>query len=365
MNNLYQRSIEIILTHQAPSGAYVACPTFPTYSYAWFRDGAFCAYAMDLAGEHESARRFHAWAAGVVNARRERVERAIEKTRAGLPLREDDILHTRFTLDGDEAPTQAREGEWPNFQLDGFGTWLWALCEHQQLTGAALPGDWLQAARLASEYLAALWQQPCYDCWEEFPDRVHTHTLAAIYGGLQAFARLSGMDLAGTLDSIRNNVLAHCTADGHFIKFPGSAQVDASLVGLATPYRLVQPDDPLFLATLACIEGDLVRGGGVHRYPSDTYYGGGEWVLLAGWLGWAHAESGYATRARELLGWMAAQADPRGELPEQVAASLNNQAYVDEWVQRWGPSANPLLWSHAKYIILIKRVGEPVQSVSN
>ena len=34
------------------------------------------------------------------------------------------------------------------------------------------------------DYLAALWQLPCYDCWEEFPDRVHPHTLAAIYAGL-------------------------------------------------------------------------------------------------------------------------------------------------------------------------------------
>ena len=59
MIDLYRRSIQIILENQSGSGAYIASPHFPTYHYCWFRDGAFCAYAMDLAGERESAARFH------------------------------------------------------------------------------------------------------------------------------------------------------------------------------------------------------------------------------------------------------------------------------------------------------------------
>ncbi len=359
---LAARSLEVILGNQAPSGSYIASPNFPTYSYAWFRDGAFCAYAMDLAGEHESARRFHEWAAGVVNARRARVVSALEKTQRGAALQEADILHTRFTLDGAEAPTQEREGEWPNFQLDGFGTWLWALEQHQRLARQPLPDTWLQAAGLVSQYLTALWQHPCYDCWEEFPEQVHTHTLAAIYGGLQAYAALTGSDQSATLTAIRGWVFEHClTEASFFVKHPGSSQVDASLVGLATPYRLVAPDDPRFLATLERIEQTLVCGGGVHRYPSDSYYGGGEWVLLAGWLGWAWIEAGNPNRARELLRWMEAQAGANGSLPEQVPASLIHPERLEEWQRRWGPSANPLLWSHAKYLILDVRLGKKIQ----
>ncbi len=352
---LAQRSLEVILANQAPSGAYIASPNFPTYRYAWFRDGAFCAYAMDLAGEHESARRFHAWAAGVVNARRERVARAAAKAQRGEALLEDDILHTRFTLDGAEAPTQEREGAWPNFQLDGFGTWLWALEQHQRLAQQPLPIAWLQAAGLAAQYLSALWQRPCYDCWEEFPEQVHTHTLAAIYGGLQAYAALTGSDQSAALTAIRAWVFDHCLSpSGYFLKFPGSQQVDASLVGLATPYRLAQPDDPRFLATLERIEQTLVFGGGVHRYPSDSYYGGGEWLLLAGWLGWAWVEAGWPERASELLRWVEAQAGADGWLPEQVPASLIHPEHLARWEQRWGPIASPLLWSHAEHLILRK-----------
>ena len=119
MSSLYRRSTEIILTNQTSQGAYLASPNFPTYQYSWFRDGAFIAYAMDIAGEHESSRRFHNWAATVIIQRSDTVKRAIKKARQDEMLEAQDILHTRYTADGNEAIEN-----WPNFQLDGFGTWL-------------------------------------------------------------------------------------------------------------------------------------------------------------------------------------------------------------------------------------------------
>jgi len=82
VGDLFQRSVQAILTHQAPSGAYPACPNFPVYRYAWFRDGAFIAYAMDVAGQHESAHRFHDWAACTILRHTDRTERAIAKARS-------------------------------------------------------------------------------------------------------------------------------------------------------------------------------------------------------------------------------------------------------------------------------------------
>ena len=124
---------------------------------------------------------------------------------------------------------------------------------------------------------------------------------------------------------------------------------------MATPYRLLSPDDPIVQATVTRIEADLhCAGGGVHRYLADTYYGGGEWVLLAGWLGWYYAETGETARARELLRWIEAQADVGGHLPEQVSAHLLALDRFGEWEARWGPVAKPLLWSHAMYLILCR-----------
>jgi GH15 family glucan-1,4-alpha-glucosidase len=312
---------------------------------------------MDLAGEHESAHRFHDWCARVVNHRRAVVERAIEKAKRDEPLTEADYLHTRYTLEG-------REGDdttWPNFQLDGLGAWLWTLAEHVRLTGlSVLPPPWRDAATLTARYLAALWPRPCYDCWEEFEDRVHPYTLAAIYGGLRALTSLS---LDGAWETtpavIRAYVLERGIHDGGLVKSIGNPAVDASLIGVATPYRLLEPHDPLMQATVTRIEADLRReGGGVHRYVADTYYGGGEWVLLTAWLGWYYAKLGESEKAREMLAWVEAQADERGNLPEQIPRTMTAPRYLDIWRERRGEIANPLLWSHAKYIILRHHLSE-------
>jgi GH15 family glucan-1,4-alpha-glucosidase len=382
--DLYARSIEIILANQHSSGAYVASPNFPTYRYAWFRDGSFVAYAMDLAGEHASAGRFHAWAAQAILRRAAVVRRALAKAAAGQPLTEADVLHTRLTLEGEDG----RQDGWGNFQLDGFGTWLWSLDQHLRLAGnvttevVAPKGEWLSAARLAAGYLAGLWARPNYDCWEEFPDHVHPHTLAAIYGGLAAYEEIESREARvesgesreehrkpgdesreariksrEARQAIKSYIEAHFVHAGHFVKFPGQPGVDASLLGLALPYGVFEPSDPRLAATVAEIERTLRQGAsGVRRYARDTYYGGGEWVLLAAWLGWYHAacagQPGSREKAAGLLEWVEAQADPQGSLPEQVPAHLNSAKDYAPWLKRWGPIATPLLWSHAKHIIL-------------
>ena len=39
-------SLAVIRAGQDAGGAYLAAPTFPTYRFSWFRDGAFIADAM-------------------------------------------------------------------------------------------------------------------------------------------------------------------------------------------------------------------------------------------------------------------------------------------------------------------------------
>ena len=347
MNDLRSRSIEIILEGQAPSGAYVASPNFPTYSYSWFRDGAFIAHAMDLVGHHQSARRFHDWAAAAILRRADLVGRAVARAEAGAELGPGDVLHTRYELDGEPV----RDGEWPNHQLDGFGTWLWSLGDHLIRTGSDLEGSLHEASQLTAAYLSALWRLPCSDCWEEFPDRIHSYTLASIWAGLEAHQQMGSADHEANLVAIKERLNNEAIADGSFVKSPGSREVDSSLLGLAIPYRVVEPDDPRFQVTVGRIEQELMNGGGVHRYAADTYYGGGEWVLLTAWLAWHHRLMGREERARELIRWVERQADKQGRLPEQVSTNLNHPTYFPVWVDRWGPVAQPLLWSHAMYLI--------------
>jgi GH15 family glucan-1,4-alpha-glucosidase len=351
MPDLYKRSVEIILENQGDSGAYLACPSFPTYMYSWLRDGSYIAYAMDLVGEVESSKRFHDWVADTINLREATVRRAIVKADAGEILGEGDYLHTRYTIKGRNS-----DEDWPNFQLDGYGTWLWALEEHIRLSQHAIsPSQW-KAAKLVIEYLSALWKIPCSDCWEEFPNHIHPHTLATIYAGIKTSKTLFGISHESLRNEILQYILKHNLENGYFVKFGGSPEVDASLIGLSVPYNLIPSNDPRMQNTIGRIESTL-RNGGVNRYPTDTYYGGGEWVILAGWLGWYYAIAGERKKAMELMSWMEKQANTEGELPEQVSTNLIDATYFEPWLEKWGTIAQPLLWSHAKYIILCKTLG--------
>jgi GH15 family glucan-1,4-alpha-glucosidase len=350
-SDLAAASLRVIAAGQAESGAFVASPTFSQYPFAWLRDGAFVAEGLDLAGALDSSARFHRWVARIVLASADGIARAIDQGRAGRLPSADEYLHCRYHLDGRPA-----DDDWPTFQLDGPGIWLWSLARHTQL-GGSLDDDLRAAALLAARYLAALWRLPCADAWEESPEHVHTSTLAAIRAGLDAAQRmlseLADHDVADAAAAIDARL---ATDEGAFTKWAGNHAVDASLLWMAAPYETLAPTEARFAATFDRIERELVSpGGGVHRYAADTFYGGGAWPVLTSAYGRVllrRGAPGDLERARKALRWIEAQADDAGQLPEQVPDHALAPERIDEWRARWGESARPLLWSHAAYLTL-------------
>jgi GH15 family glucan-1,4-alpha-glucosidase len=355
MNTVYESSIKIIKKNQSSSGAYIASPNFPTYRYCWFRDGAFIAYSMDLAGEHQSSQLFHNWATRTVLKYKTKITKCIEQVHKGNHLDDMDYFHSRFTVDGSEL-----SDDWGHNQLDGLGTWLWAFVQHLSLTKQVeISLECIEATQLIRDYLIGLWKYPCFDCWEEKPDRIHTYTLASIFGGLNNLACFFKDDIAKqAADEIRSFVLQNLVQNDYFIKHMGSSEIDANLLGLALPYEIIDMNDENMKRTIDLIEKQLQPSSiGVHRYPSDSYYGGGSWVLLTAWLGWYYSKTGRNTHARQILDWIEHQTTKNGELPEQVKEDLLVPSKYNEWVNRWGDIASPLLWSHSMYLILYKALG--------
>jgi isomaltose glucohydrolase len=350
-SRLAERSLSIILANQAGNGAFTAGPTFPQYQFAWLRDGAFIAEALDLVGERKAAGRFHDWVANLVIESKAGLARAARDGAAGVAPDPRDYLHCRYRTDGTVGPA-----DWPTFQLDGPGIWLWSLGVHA-CSGGQLTAGHRQAAGLVAQYLAALWGYPSYDAWEESPMHVHTSTLAAILAGLRALEiiGLGPVDekIAQARDAIAERI---SKGEGCLTKWSGNPDVDGSLLWSAAPYGLFEPGSERFEATLQRLEGELVSpDGGVHRYLSDTYYGGGEWILLTAALGRVYlrrAARGDHERAAACLHWIEAQAGSDLTLPEQVSTRALHPERISEWEQRWGPSARPLLWSHASYLAL-------------
>jgi len=348
--DLYKKSIQIIKANQYKSGSYIASPDFKSYRYCWLRDGTFTAYAMDITGEHESAKRFYKWVDSAIKRYIYKIENIFKKLLSDGIINPNDFLHTRYTLDGYESTHK-----WENFQLDGYGTWLWGLSKHIEFTDDKnLLNEFEKSINIIKKYLSQLWSHNNYDCWEENLDKVHISTLACIYGGIKEISQFySDIESSQLTDKIKKLVLNKGVVNNHFIKYIGTNDVDASLLWLSTPFRLVEPNEKVMLNTVDIIEKDLVKNG-VHRYKNDTYYGGGEWILLTAALGWYYTEIGERSKAYNLFKWIESKADKDGNLPEQININVLNPDFYHKWVKEKGKSAKTLLWSHAMYIILKK-----------
>jgi GH15 family glucan-1,4-alpha-glucosidase len=210
----------------------------------------------------------------------------------------------RYRLDGepDRSP-------WPKLQIDGLGLFLGAL----RRRGDA--ARWDAAATLVAEWLERHWPEPCVDWWEE-REGVHAATLWCVGNGLGS-------------DEIKREALARA-----------GDRADGSLLFIGTP------------ELVAWVEESLLVGGGVHRHLEDSYYGGGQWLLLTAMLGLAFVDHGRHDEARACLAWIEGHATPTGELPEQSQDHLLRPDAYEPWVEKWGEPPCPLLWSHAMYLRL-------------
>jgi GH15 family glucan-1,4-alpha-glucosidase len=290
-SRLAARSVEIILDSQAASGAYPASPSFSQYrDFCWFRDGAFIAEAMSRVGETESAERFFDWCAEIVR-----------RVPAGP-------WDSRYRLDGSSDPVSW----WPHRQFDGLGLWVWAMKNHIERHRVA--SRWSDAAEATQVFLAEHWSEPCHDWWEE-RSGVHAATLGCVWAALPRDDIASGARAARERERLDGS---HA-----FLVVLGLAGVDV----------------------LAQLERTL----GYHRHLEDEYYGGGEWPVIAGLVGWARLVNGLDPTPQRA--WIESHAESGGALPEQAGEQLRPSFY-GTWVARWGPPASPLLWSHAMYLIV-------------
>lgn len=358
IQRLADHSLSLITGLQTAEGAYPASPSFSAYvGYSWLRDGSFIADGASLAGAVTSATRFYDWCARTLEGRADQIRTIVQQSGEGTPPGGEHMLPARFTFSGEDGTD-----DWWDFQLDGYGTWIWALGEH--LDRHDLDGDaYRDAVALTVDYLVASWQRPCYDWWEEHAEHVHISTLACIAAGFEAALRLAlvagerAARVEVELAAVRARILSDGVKDGHLIKWVGSTAVDGSLASAIAPLGVVDASSSVARRTIEVLETHLTVDGGTHRYLGDTFFGGGQWPLLSCFLGLAHDAAGDRTRANELFDWAAATAASSLDMPEQVDHHLIAPGMRQEWIDRWGPVATPLLWSHAMLLRLGIQLG--------
>lgn len=350
---LAQTSVDLIANLQHSSGAYPASPDFSAYAgYCWFRDGAFIADGMSAANQIESSNRFFDWCSGILTRYQGTVDEIVDRARSERPVEGENMMPTRFRFDG-----SIGEEDWGNFQLDGYGTWVWAVVEHAKRHDLTLD-RWGAGIVASCRYLASSWERPCWDWWEEHPENIHVSTLGCIGAGLVAGIESGLLDdqlsaqCADAIAGIRTLIEERGTHDGHLIKWLGSTEVDSSTLAIIAPLGFIDPSSPLAVNTVEAVRRDLEVAGGLYRFTADTFFGGGRWPLLSCFLGLCLARAGDAAGARTILDWAASTADASGQLPEQVSDLLLHPTGKALWTDKWGPVAKPLLWSHAMYLRL-------------
>jgi GH15 family glucan-1,4-alpha-glucosidase len=310
-----EKSAAVVVEYQQPTGAYPASPNFEVYNYSWFRDGAFIADGMSRAGHVDSAERFFDWCSNIVVERRDHILSGGK-------------LDARYTYDGKESTE-----DWETFQLDGYGTLLWAIQQHSSRHNRDV-SQYQEAAGLIQHYLATNWREPCFDWWEERKGR-HAASLSCIYAGLNAYQHPEAHAVKSAIDL-------------------SNERTDSSLLicGL-----LDAVDSTTFAPVLDRIESELVSpDGGVYRYKDDTYYGGGEWSVLTNMLGWYYVKEGRIADAENKLSWVNQQIQQNGWIAEQSQKNMLHPENYRPWVEKWGQPANPLLWSQATMLTLASEI---------
>ncbi len=340
-------------------GGILASPEFDPYfersggyGYVWARDGVYVAEALREAGQWEACRSFYLdWA-----------------VRA-----QDDggLWGQRHHTDGQLAPTWGR-------QIDETGAVLWGI---GQLVGSSAIGIsawrrlWPVVARGAQGLLKRYDMttgliHPSLDLWEERYG-AWTYSMVAVWAGLLAAARVAdhlgepGGAYQLAADALHDTIVEQMWSeeDGRFLRgrLPdGTADraVDASLLGLSTPFDFLPLDDPRIVATTRAVERELWEDGigGLRRYNGDGYAGGHPWAVTTLWLAWDRARRGDLAGAEALMRWAREHSTSAGLLPEQVDRTTGEPAW-----------AVPLAWSHAMYVLasltLERRLAETMAAV--
>lgn len=339
MNSRIEKSAEIIKKYQSKEGAYIASPNFSQYGFCWFRDSSFTANSMFKIGKRQSSILFYEWGIEVIKKQRNWITELLEKDVNNISYK--NLLPTRYKPDGSFS-----NDDWPNGQSDGYGTFLWSIVKN----APSIAKRNSETINLLVAYLEKIWKVPCFDVWEESPGGIHTSTLLSIVAGLREAEKI--INRKTKWREIMDFLVTKLVYNGRLKKSTISTDVDASICWALEPFQLFDVNNHIIVNTIDSIKEKLEKDFGLKRYSTDTYYGGGSWILLTANFGQCNLRLGRKVNAYKNLKWIEKHFNEKGELPEQIPENLIDNAKYSYWIKRWGDIAEPLLWSHGNYIDL-------------
>ncbi len=331
----------------AATGGIVAAPTTSLpeklggsrnwdYRFCWLRDATLTLTALMGAGYYDEAKAWRDW-----------LRRAVAGTPSDMQIVYGIAGERRLPefelawLPGYQGASPVRIGNAASgqLQLDVFGELMDALHLAREGGFASELTDWdLQCQALA--HLGQIWSEPDDGIWEVRGGRRNfTHSKVMAWVAFDRSVRDAekyGLDAPlkewrAIRDEIHRTVCeqGYDKARNTFTQSFGSPELDASLL-LMPDVGFLPIDDPRVMGTIAAIERELLVGGFVQRYRSESGADGlpaGEGVFLpcSLWLVDAYQKLGRTAEANALLDRLLSLRNDLGLLSEEYDTTSGRQ----------------------------------------
>jgi GH15 family glucan-1,4-alpha-glucosidase len=353
----------------APTGGILAAPTTSLpeqiggtrnwdYRYCWLRDATFTLYSLLDAGYMDEAQAWRNWLLRAVAGSPAQIQTLYGAAGERCPV-EYELPHLAGY--GGSQPVRVGNAASQQFQLDVYGEVLDVMHQARRLGMELDPAAW-RLERILVKFVAEHWQEPDMGIWEvRGPPRHFTHSKVlawvAVDRAVQACEKFGLPGDAGEWRRVRDRIHAEICARaynqklGTFVQSFDSDKLDASLLMIPL-VGFLPASDPRVQSTIAAIEKNLMSGGFVLRYHTDTEVDGlpqgeGAFLPCSFWLVDCLNLSGRYTEAREMferlltlrndLGLLSEEYDPRtrrlvGNFPQAFShvALLNSASNLSK-----------------------------------
>lgn len=344
-----RRSLLVLraLTHEDTGGIVAAATTsLPEefggqrnwdYRYVWLRDASLTLHVLLDHGYVDEADAWRNWLLRAIAGDPDDVQ--IMYGLSGERHLDEYEVASLPGYDG-ASPVRVGNGAYTQFQGDGFGHVMIAL-EAARVRGQAEPDFSWPLQRSLMSYIEKNWRRPDNGIWEiRGPAREFTHSRVMLWAAVDCAVRgVREHGLEGPVErweALRDEMRAEIEERGFdrdrgtYTQYYGSPHVDASLLQLAQVGYLAA-DDPRMLGTVAAIEEDLLEGGLLLRYRTESGVDGlpvGENAFLACsfWLVEQYARSGRVDDAITLMDRLCSFANDLGLLSEEYDVVGGRQA---------------------------------------